>query len=99
MRLVAKWATLPIDATNVEANGVLADALSRTGKIGDAKNRLDSVIAFDPGNATALRARSELYLQTGNAKAALVDAQKLVTVLPKSSRDRLLLARCYMKRR
>ena len=75
---------------------MFADALWRAGKLGEAKNRLDAVIAYDPGNSTALRARSELYLKTGNSKAALIDAQKLVTVLPKDPDDRLLLARCYM---
>ncbi len=94
--LIEKSATLPIDAKNAEANAVFADALWRAGKLGEAKNRLDAVIAYDPGNSTALRARSELYLKTGNSKAALIDAQKLVTVLPNDPDDRLLLARCYM---
>jgi Flp pilus assembly protein TadD len=31
----------------------------------------------------------------GNAAAAIMDAQKLTTVLPSSARDRLLLAKCY----
>jgi predicted Zn-dependent protease len=96
VRLVASSATLPISAQNAESNAVLADALWRMGQLGNAKARLDAVIAYDPGNATALRSRSELYLRAGNAAAALVDAQKLVTVLPSSARDRLLLARCYM---
>jgi tetratricopeptide (TPR) repeat protein len=95
VRLIGGAATLPVDADNVEANAVLGDALSRTGNIGGAKARLDAVLAFDPGNATALRGRSELYLRTGNAAAAINDAQKLVTVLPNSSRDRLLLARAF----
>ena len=53
------------------------------------------MLAFDPGNATALRGRSELELRTGNAKAAIVDGQKLVTVVPDSTDGRLLLARAY----
>ena len=69
--------------------------LFRSGNLPGAKNRLDAVIAFDPGNATALRARSELELKSGNAAAAIIDAQKLVTVLPESPDDRLLLARSY----
>jgi predicted Zn-dependent protease len=67
----------------------------RGGKLAEAKSRLDAVIAFDPGNSTALRARAELEIRTGQAKAAVEDAQKLVTVLPSSARDRLLLARAY----
>ena len=82
-------------AENAEANAVLADALSRTGNIAAAKARFDAVVGFDPGNATALRGRSEIELRTGNSAGAVIDAQKLVTVLPNSTRDRLLLARAF----
>ena len=34
-------------------------------------------------------------MRIGRASAAIEDAQKLVTVLPNSARDRLLLARAY----
>jgi predicted Zn-dependent protease len=95
VRLSSGAATLPVNAGNAEANAVLADAMSRMGKLPDAKRRLDAVIAFDPGNATALRSRAELELRTGNAAAAVIDAQKLVTVLPHSAPDRLLLARSF----
>ena len=95
VRLVASSATLPVTASSAEANAVLGDALWRLGKAKESKSRLESVIAFDPGNATALRARAELELRTGNAAAAVIDAQKLITVLPQSARDRLLLARSY----
>lgn len=95
IRLAGGLATLPVNARNAEANAVFADALWRTGNAGAAKQRFDAVLAFDPGNSTALRGRSELELRTGNAKAAIFDAQKLVTVLPDSSRDRLLLAQDY----
>jgi tetratricopeptide (TPR) repeat protein len=95
IRLVEGAATLPVRAVNAEANAVLADALSRSGNIAAAKSRFDAVLAFDPGNSTALRARAELELRTGRAQAAIEDAQKLVTVLPTSARDRLLLARAY----
>jgi predicted Zn-dependent protease len=95
IRLSAPAAGLPVNAGNAEANAVLADAWSRTGNAGAAKSRFDAVIAFDPGNATALRGRAELELRTGNAEAAIMDAQKLTTVLPNSAQDRLLLARSY----
>nr|NUR38148.1 hypothetical protein [Sphingomonas sp.] len=95
MRLVGAEATLPVNAGNAEANAVLGDALFRSGNIGGAKARLDAVLAFDPGNSTALRARSELEIRVGQANAAIQDAQKLITVLPNSSRDRLLLARAF----
>jgi len=95
IRIASPMATLPVRAESAEANAVLADALARTGNASAAKQRFDAVLAFDPGNATALRGRSELELQTGNAKAAIVDGQKLVTVVPDSSDGRLLLARAY----
>jgi tetratricopeptide (TPR) repeat protein len=95
VRLVAAAATLPVNAANAEANAVLGDALLRGGKLAEAKRRLDAVIAFDPGNSSALRARAELEIRTRQANAAVEDAQKLVTVLPTSARDRLLLARAY----
>lgn len=96
LRLTQPYANLPVTAENANANAVFADALWRTGNIAGGKARLDSVLAFDPGNATALRGRAELELRTGNAKAAIDDAQKLITVLPNSARDRLLLARAFM---
>jgi predicted Zn-dependent protease len=95
VRLVDGMATLPVSAENAEANAVLGNALWRAGNISAAKARLDAVIAFDPGNATALRTRSELEIRTGQVHAAIEDAQKLVTVLPTSARDRLLLAKAY----
>ena len=95
VRLSAKAATLPVTAGSAEANAVLGDAWSRTGNLVAGKRRLDAVIAFDPGNAIALRSRAELALRTGNADAAVHDAQKLITVLPQSAGDRLLLARSF----
>jgi predicted Zn-dependent protease len=94
-RLAAPAAGIPITAENAEANAVLANAWSRAGNIAPAKSRFDAVLAYDPGNATALRGRAELALRTGNASRAVLDAQKLVTVLPSSAADRLLLARCF----
>jgi tetratricopeptide (TPR) repeat protein len=95
VRLSSAAATLPVSAKTAEANAVLADALSRGGNFNAAKSRFDAVLAYDPGNATALRGRAELEVRTGHADAAVIDAQKLVTVLPTSSRDRILLAQSY----
>lgn len=95
IRIAAPAATLPVTADNSEANAVLADALARTGNLAAAKGRFDAVLAFDAGNSTALRGRAELELRTKNAAAAIIDAQKLTTVLPNSARDRILLARAY----
>jgi len=93
--LTSNDAQLPVNAATAEPNAVLGDALLRTGNLAAAGRRLDSVIAFDPGNATALRARTELELRTGKAKEAVEDAQKLVTVVPRSAADRILLAKAY----
>jgi predicted Zn-dependent protease len=95
IRLAAPTAALPVRAESAEANAVLGDALSRSGDVAQAKARFDAVLAFDPGNATALRGRSEIALRTGNPASAVLDAQKLVTVLPDSAGDRLLLARAF----
>ena len=95
VRLSSSAARLPVNATNAEANAVLADALSRTGNFGPAMARFGAVLAFDPGNATALRGRAELELRAHHAAAAVIDAQKLVASLPSSDRDRLLLAQAY----
>jgi tetratricopeptide (TPR) repeat protein len=95
VRLVGTAATLPVNAGNADANAIVGDALMRGGKLAEAKPRLDAVIAFDPGNSIALRARAELEIRIRQTDAAVEDAQKLVTVLPTSARDRLLLARAY----
>lgn len=92
---LSSGAVLPVTAANAEAIAVLADAWAATGKLGDAMNRFNAVVAFDPGNATALRGRAELEIRTGNAARAIEDAQKLVSALPNSPNDRLLLARAY----
>lgn len=93
--IAAPLSALPVKAENAEADAVLADALARSGKLARASTLLDAVIAFDPGNATALRARTELELRTGRSAQAVEDAQKLVTVLPTSASDRLLLAKAF----
>jgi predicted Zn-dependent protease len=95
IRLSSNDATLPVKAESAEANAVLGDALQRTGNLSAAKSRLDAVIAYDAGNATALRARAELELRSGKTSKAVEDAQKLVTVLPTSASDRLLLVKAY----
>lgn len=95
LALAAPYADLPIKAANVEANAVVADGLARGNKASDAKSRLDAVLAYDSGNATALRSRAEFLLRNGQANLAVADAQKLVTVVPQSPRDRILLWRCF----
>jgi len=96
LRLAAPLATLPVTAENAEANAVAADALGRSGQTMQAKQRFDAVLTFDSGNATALKGRADLFLRAGNAGAAVRDAQKLVTVVPKDADARLLLARSFL---
>ena len=96
LRLMQPYAALPVRAQNADANAVFAEALSRSGNIPAAKARFDAVLAFDSGNATALRGRTQLELRTGDTKEAIDDAQKLITVSPNSGSDRLLLADAFM---
>ena len=92
---MADAAKYPIDAGNADANAVAAEALGLSGKLGEARKRFSDVLAFDPGNMIALRGRSKMQLRMGKVEDAIVDAEKLVTVAPASSRDRLLLANAY----
>ena len=96
LRLATPLATLPVTAGNAEANAVAADAWARSGEIAQARQRFDAVLSFDSGNATALKGRADLFLRTGNAGAAVRDAQKLVTVVPKDADARLLLAKSFL---
>ena len=93
--LATPVARLPIEADNADANAVLGTALMNLGQAGEARRRFDAVLAFDSGHVAALRGRAELALRTGRPQAALVDAQKLVTLLPESGPDRMLLYRSY----
>jgi len=95
VRLSSNAAKLPVTAESAEANAVLGDAYSHLGKANEARSRFDAVLDYDPGNATALRGRSELDLKQGDSAKAVQDAEKLVTVLPTSAPARLLLARSY----
>ena len=53
------------------------------------------ILEKEPDHVYALRARINLEIRAGKAMAAVTDAQRLVSVMPKSARDRLLLARAY----
>ncbi len=55
----------------------------------------DQILALEPDHVYALRGRISLDLRRGAAKAAIADAQRLVSVQPQSARDRLLLARVF----
>jgi predicted Zn-dependent protease len=95
LELVKDAAKYPVTADNAGANAVAAEALGLSGKSIEARKRFGEVLAFDPGNPVALRGRAKLLLRLGNAKEAISDAEKLVTVSPATAADRLLLARAY----
>ena len=96
IRLLDARAGLPVTASNADANAVLAHALDAMGQRGDAAARANAVLAFDPSNIVALRARTDLLKRAGRADAALIDAQRLAIENPGSAEDRLRLIRAYV---
>lgn len=93
--LVGSAPRLPVNRGNMSANAVIADYLALTGRASQAKQLFDSILKMEPDHVTALRGRINLEIRTGQAKAAIIDAQRLVSVAPQSARDRILLANAY----
>ena len=85
----------PLTAGNISSNSLIAETLTLRGQYGEAKRVFDAVLAKEPDHVHALRGRINLEIRTGAPKAAIKDAQRLVSVSPRSARDRLLLARAY----
>lgn len=85
----------PLDKSNLSINALVAESLALRGEYAEAKKLFDGILDREPDHVYALRGRVNLEIRTGVAKAAIVDAQRLVSVLPQSARDRLLLARAY----
>jgi predicted Zn-dependent protease len=86
---------LPVSQMNLSSNAVIAESLSLKGELSQAKTLFDQILAIEPDHVYALRGRINLRIRTGAARAAVTDAQRLVSVVPRSARDRLLLARAY----
>ena len=86
---------LPVTPENARFNAVLAQALSLQGKADEAKQLFDRVLDREPDQSEALRGRSMLETRAGMTKQAVIDAQRLVIINPKSGKDRLLLAQVY----
>ena len=86
---------LPVAQMNLSSNAVMAESLALKGELSQAKTLFDQVLAIEPDHVYALRGRVNLEIRTGAARAAITDAQRLVSVVPRSARDRLLLARAY----
>ncbi|PZQ61814.1 MAG: hypothetical protein DI544_04120 [Sphingomonas taxi] len=93
--LVAPLVKLPVTAANAAPLALLAQAQALQGRNDAALKLLDAVLAFDPGNIMALRARTDLYLRTGRGRQAVFDAQRLVASKPRAADDRVRLARAY----
>ena len=86
---------LPLHPSNLSLNALIAESLALRGQNTEAKELFDGILEREPDHVYALRGRINLEIRTRAAKAAIIDAQRLVSVLPKSARDRLLLARAY----
>ena len=85
-----------VDASSVQAAAAVAVSLARLGKAAEAQRWIGKVLAVDDDNVDAFRARAMLELGRGRNQAAINDALKIVTLVPASPDDRLLLYRSYM---
>jgi predicted Zn-dependent protease len=86
---------LPLTPANMSTNSLIAETLTLRGQFREAKQLFDAVLAKEPDHVHALRGRINLEIRMGATKAAITDAQRLVSISPRSARDRLLLARAY----
>jgi tetratricopeptide (TPR) repeat protein len=87
---------LPVTPANSRWNAVFAQAMALQGRTAEAKQLFDLVLLAEPDQVDALRGRSALEAKNGMAKQAIVDAQRLISVTPKTGDDRLLLAQAYL---
>ncbi|HEU4695743.1 MAG TPA: tetratricopeptide repeat protein [Sphingomicrobium sp.] len=90
---------LPVTHANAGWNAAVAQSLALQGQLADARKLFDLVLSREPDQVDALRGRSALEARTGAAKQAVIDAQRLVTITPKTGEDRLLLAQAYLAAR
>jgi predicted Zn-dependent protease len=93
--LIGSDPSLPVNAANMSVNSVIATSLALRGDRDRAKQIFDAILAHEPDHVYALRGRTNLEIETRNGKAAILDAQRLVSVEPNSARHRILLARAY----
>ena len=94
--LLRGTATLPARLSNLSANALYGEALAQIGSPGAGLERLNGVLAVDPGHLDALRGRSELRSRQSEHKGAIEDAQKLVAANRGSSQARLTLFHAYV---
>jgi predicted Zn-dependent protease len=95
VELVGNKPLMPVTLSNASTNAIIADSMAKMGRTAEAMQVLDAILLLEPNHVYALRARVNLEIRTNSAMAAITDAQRLVVALPKSARDRLLLARAY----
>lgn len=93
--LIAPHVALPVTADNAGPLALLAQVRGALGRDREALSLLNAVLEFDHSNVLALRARSDLYLRTGQGRLAVPDAQRLVAEKPRAADDRVRLARAY----
>lgn len=86
---------LPVTVANQTLNALIATSMALQGQHAEAKRLFDAVLAQEPDHVYALRGRINLAITTGQARPAITDAQRLVSVAPNSARYHLLLARAY----
>ena len=86
---------LPVTVANLSSNSLIAETLALRGQYREAKRLFDAVLAMEPDHVHALRGRINLEIRMGAARAAIKDGQRLVSISPRSARDRLLLARAF----
>ena len=93
--LIGSKPRLPISKSNMSVNSVIATSLAMQGDRVQAARLFNQILSQEPDHVYALRGRIALAIATGNAKTAIHDAQRLVSVEPNSASDRLFLARAY----
>jgi tetratricopeptide (TPR) repeat protein len=95
--LLQETADLPVTSSNADALAVLGRALHASSASKRGLEVLNAVLAFDPTNILALRARADIALSSQNYRQALADASRAVAEAPRSAQDRLRLARYYLQ--
>ena len=93
--LIGNQPKLPITLSNMSVNSVIATSLALQGDRARAASLFNKILSHEPDHVYALRGRIALAIASRNAKLAIRDAQRLVSVEPNSVSDRLLLARAY----
>lgn len=78
---------------SVDAQILEADLLSRTGRIGEFEERIDTILSRDPGNARALALRGRTRLEAGDSAAAESLLRAALTSNPRDDEALYWLAR------